>query len=97
MLQVFHGYLRRPPRVSCPTVPVLPQTIPPVPYTKDMNNTPSNNPYVNHLVEMGYDRQDCEMVAAAGQEKTFPCVIHGRTFDTKDQYDQDLHDYLNGL
>jgi len=68
-----------------------------VPYTKDMNNTPSNNPYVNHLVEMGYDRQDCEMVAAAGQEKTFPCVIHGRTFDTKDQYDQDLHDYLNGL
>ena len=57
----------------------------------------SNNPYVNHLVEMGYDRQDCEMVAAAGQEKTFPCMIHGRTFETEDQYNQDLHDYLNGL
>ena len=65
--------------------------------TKDMNNTPSNNPYVNNLVAMGYDRADCEMVAAAGQEKTFPCVIHGRTFDTKDQYDQELHDYINGL
>jgi hypothetical protein len=24
-------------------------------------------------------------------------VIHGRTFDTKEQYDQELHDYLNGL
>ena len=67
-------------------------------YTKDMNNeTPSNNPYVNNLVEMGYDRQDCEMVAAAGLEKTFPCVIHGRTFDTKEQYDEELAEYIMGL
>ena len=67
-------------------------------YTKDMNNeTPSNNPYVNNLVAMGYDRQDCEMVAAAGREKTFPCVIHGRTFDTKEQYDEELADYIAGL
>jgi len=61
------------------------------------NETPSNNPYVNNLVEMGYDRADCEMVAAAGLDKTFPCVIHGRTFDTKEQYDEELADYLNGL
>ena len=81
-----------------PNWPCIAPNRPPCVYTKDMNNeTPSNNPYVNHLVEMGYDRQDCEMVAAAGQEKTFPCVIHGRTFDTKDQYDQELHDYINGL
>jgi len=59
--------------------------------------TQTSNPYVNTLVEMGYDRQDCEMVAAAGQEKIFPCVIHGRTFDTKEQYDEELADYLNGL
>jgi len=57
----------------------------------------SNNPYVNTLVEMGYDRQDCEMVAAAGQEKTFPCVIHGRTFDTQEQYDEELAEYISGL
>ena len=56
-----------------------------------------HNPYVANLVEMGYDRQDCEMVAAAGREKTFPCVIHGRTFDTKEQYDEELADYLNGM
>ena len=56
-----------------------------------------HNPYVANLVEMGYDRQDCEMVAAAGREKTFPCVIHGRTFDTKEQYDEELAEYINGL
>ena len=57
----------------------------------------SNNPYVNNLIEMGYDRADCEMVAAAGLEKTFPCVIHGRTFESQDQYDEELAEYLNGL
>ena len=57
----------------------------------------TNNPYVNTLLEMGYDRQDCEMVASAGPAKTFPCVIHGRTFDTQEQYDEELAEYLNGL
>jgi len=62
--------------------------------TKNMSNTPSNNPYVNNLVAMGYDESDCRSVAPA---VTYPRVIHGRTFETKEQYDQDLHDYLNGL
>ena len=61
------------------------------------NETQSNNPYVNNLVEMGYDRADCEMVAAAGLDKTFPCVIHGRTFDTQEQYDEELAEYIAGL
>ena len=56
-----------------------------------------HNPYVANLVEMGYDRADCEMVAAAGLDKSFPCVIHGRTFDTKEQYDEELADYIAGL
>ena len=63
--------------------------------TNSMNK--SNNPYVNTLVEMGYDRQDCEMVAAAGLDATYPRVIHGRTFDTKAEYDEAVADYLNGL
>ena len=66
-------------------------------YCRHMNETPSNNPYVNNLVEMGYDRADCEMVAAAGLDATYPRVIHGRTFDTKAEYDEALADYLNGL
>ena len=67
-------------------------------YCIHMNNeTPSNNPYINTLVEMGYDRADCEMVAAAGLDATYPRVIHGRTFDTKEQYDEELADYIAGL
>ena len=67
-------------------------------YCTYMNNeTPSNNPYINNLVEMGYDRADCEMVAAAGLDATYPRVIHGRTFDTKEQYDEELADYIAGL
>ena len=67
-------------------------------YTNSMNNeTPSNNPYVNNLVEMGYDRADCEMVAAAGLDATYPRTIYGRTFDTKAEYDEAVADYLNGL
>ena len=46
---------------------------------------------------MGYDRADCEMVAAAGLDATYPRVIHGRTFDTKSEYDEAVADYLNGL
>ena len=57
----------------------------------------SNNPYVNNLVEMGYDRADCEMVAACGVPATYPRVIHGRTFETKEQYDEELAEYIAGL
>ena len=35
------------------------------------------NPYVENLIEMGYDRADCETVAVAGVDKTFPMNIHG--------------------
>ena len=57
----------------------------------------TTNPYVNTLVEMGYDQKDCEMISTLYSFKTFPCVIHGRTFDTKEQYEEELADYLNGL
>ena len=56
-----------------------------------------HNPYVATLVEMGYDEADCQTVAAAGVKKTFPLNIHGRIFDTQEEYDEALHDFLNGL
>ena len=46
---------------------------------------------------MGYDRQDVEVASTMFQKKTFPCVIHGRTFETEEQYYQELHEYMNGL
>ena len=61
------------------------------------NETPSNNPYVNNLVEMGYDRADCEMVAQAGRDATYPRTIHGRTFETKADYDEAVAEYIMGL
>ena len=54
------------------------------------------NPYVENLIEMGYDRADCETVAAAGVDKTFPMNVHGRVYETKEDYDAALHDFLNG-
>ena len=55
------------------------------------------NPYVETLVEMGYDRQDCQVASTMFQKKTFPCVIHGRQFDTEEQYYAELHEYMNGM
>jgi len=61
-----------------------------------MKNT-HYNPYVQNLIEMGYDEADCRMVAAASVEKKFPLNIHGRIFNTQKEYDDDLADYINGL
>ena len=55
------------------------------------------NPYVENLIEMGYDRADCETVAVAGVDKTFPLNIHGRVYNTQEEYDEALEDFLNGL
>ena len=55
------------------------------------------NPYVENLVQMGYDRADCETVAVAGLDKTFPMNIHGKVYQTQEEYDAALHDFLNGM
>lgn len=55
------------------------------------------NPYVEQLIEMGYDRSDCETVAVAGMNKTFPLNIHGRVYQTQKEYDDALADFLNGI
>ena len=56
-----------------------------------------NNPYVENLVSMGYDRADCETVAVAGIDKTFPLNIHGRVYQTQQEYNEALHEFLNGM
>ena len=57
----------------------------------------TSNPYVNNLIEMGYDQQDVQVASTMFQKKTFPCVIHGRTFETEEQYHQELHEFMNGM
>ena len=56
------------------------------------------NPYVNTLIEMGYDEQDCRNVAAVGESNAiYPRTIHGRTFATESEYKEALADFINGL
>ena len=55
------------------------------------------NPYVENLVQMGYDRKDVEVASTMFQKKTFPCVIHGRQFDTEEQYYAELHEFMCGM
>jgi hypothetical protein len=56
------------------------------------------NPYVQNLIEMGYDEQDCRNVASVGQQNViYPRIIHGRTFATKEQYDEAIAEFINGL
>jgi hypothetical protein len=55
------------------------------------------NPYVQTLIEMGYDEQDCQNVTVAGQSVTYPRTIHGRTFDTETEYNDAVADFINGL
>ena len=46
---------------------------------------------------MGYDKQDVEVGSTMFQKKTFPCVIHGRTFQTEEEYYAELHEYMSGM
>lgn len=56
------------------------------------------NPYVQNLIEMGYDEQDCRNVAAVGETNvTYPRTIYGRTFATETEYKEALADFINGM
>ena len=54
------------------------------------------NPYVQHLIDCGYDEEDAK-ISVAKPPREFPTTIHGRYFETKEQYDQAIHDFLNCL
>jgi hypothetical protein len=46
---------------------------------------------------MGYDAADCYTVASAGLKKTFPLEIHGRVYNTQQEYDDAIADFINGF
>jgi len=56
-----------------------------------------NNPYAQNLIEMGYDETDCYTAATVGLTKTFPYTVHGRTYQTQEEYDDAIADFLNGF
>ena len=56
-----------------------------------------SNPYVENLVQMGYDRKDVETASTMFQKKTFPYTIHGRTYQTEEEYNAAIHEFMNGM
>ena len=54
----------------------------------------NSNPYVQNLIEMGYDEADCQTPAP---KATYPREIHGRVYNTEAEYNDALADFLNGL
>ena len=46
---------------------------------------------------MGYDEQDVTVASKMFQKHTFPKTIHGRHFDTEEEYLSAIHDFMNGM
>mgnify|MGYP000005625266 FL=1 len=57
----------------------------------------NKNPYVQNRIEMGYDEQDCEVASAMFKKHEFPCVIHGRAFESEEEYYAELHEFMSSM
>ena len=58
----------------------------------------SSNPYVNQIMEQtGMSEREVFASAAPMRPMTFPCVIHGRTFETHDDYINAMYDFLASM
>ena len=60
-------------------------------YIRVMENT--SNPYVQTLLEKGYTVAECRTPTP---KQKFPLTIYGRTFETEADYNEALHEFLNG-
>ena len=59
----------------------------------------TNNPYVAHIIEqtaMSEHEVSTSMMPSL-KPMSFPCVIHGRTFESHNEYMNELCEYINGL
>jgi hypothetical protein len=57
-----------------------------------MNKT-NSNPYIQTLLESGYDLADCQTPAPKAE---YPRTIYGRTFETEADYREAIADFMNG-
>lgn len=57
------------------------------------NGMRNPNPYVDQLMQKGYTAKECSKPAKVDQ---FPKTIHGRIFETEEQYREAIADFLNG-
>jgi hypothetical protein len=61
-------------------------------YNTHMENY-NANPYVQTLLDKGYTVAETRIPA---HKRAFPLTIGYRTFQTEEEYQEDLHDFLNG-
>ena len=58
----------------------------------------TNNPYVDQIIQQtGCTEREVRAFSAPMRPMTFPCVIHGRTFESFDDYMNAMHDYLDSM
>ena len=58
-----------------------------------------SNPYIQNIIEQTgmTAREITASMMPTLKPMTFPCEIHGRRFETHDDYINEMYDYLNGL
>ncbi len=57
----------------------------------------TTNPYVLNIIEQTGMTESEIHQSTTSVSRTFPCTIHGRYFDTEDDYLNELHEFLNGM
>ena len=57
----------------------------------------TTNPYVLNIIEQTGMTESEIHQSTTSVSRTFPCTIHGRHFDTEDDYLNELHEFLNGM
>ena len=58
----------------------------------------TNNSYVNQIIEQtGMSEREVFQSMAPMRPMAFPCEIHGRVFETQDDYLNEMYEFLNGL
>ena len=56
------------------------------------------NPYVSQIMQQtGATEREVRAFSAPLRPMTFPCEIHGRTFESHDDYMNAMHDYLDSM
>jgi hypothetical protein len=55
----------------------------------------TKNPYEQTLLQKGYSLTEIRETKST-QTRKFPLTMYGRTFQTEEEYNEALHDFLNG-
>ena len=56
-----------------------------------MMNQTTSNPYAQQVLAQGRDLSN-----APARKREFPCTIGLRTFQTEEEYNEALHEFMNG-